>query len=258
MLNNKDTIVSNLRRLGLTRDESLVYISLLHSPKSHLELSRDTNVNRTKVYRIADDLTKKSLAGLVTDDTGTKLVAKDPGTLEVELVNAEQELRSKQAAFRITLPMLKDLTKTKGAPEHFEVLTYEGVTGFKQMLWHELKTKDELLVFDSADIDDLVDSARWAEKHRHETTKAGYKSRAIVNTRNKTDVFTKNQDFMESYDRRELPHDSLNISNMIVIYNDTVATYCHAAGQKVGYEVVNKANAEMMRQVFEQYWAIAK
>jgi sugar-specific transcriptional regulator TrmB len=257
-MNNKDKIVNNLRRLNLSRDESLVYIALLRSPMTYLEVSRDTGVNRTKVYRIVSDLEQRSLLSTVTDDTGTKIVASDPDSLQVELLNQEQELISRQAALRLTMPMLKSISSHHAEGEDFEVLTYEGVAGFKQMLWHELKAKGEVVIFDSANIDDLVGSKIWAEKHRRQTVLAGYKTRAMVNSRTKTENFTKNDDYMDAFERREISHDALLISNMIVVYNNSVATYCHQDGQKVGYEVVNKANAEMMRQMFEHYWQIAE
>jgi hypothetical protein len=44
------------------------------------------------------------------------------------------------------------------------------------------------------------------------------------------------------------------MEHQVTVYNDTVATYCWRNEQKVGFEVINQANADMMRQVFELYW----
>lgn len=259
MLNNKNTIVKNLVRLGLSRDESLIYIALLEKPKSHLVISRETGVNRTKVYRLGDELEKRSLVSTVTDDSGTKLVAVDAKSLEVELVTEEELLKAKRAALRITLPLLDTLKRpSQSDKDHFEVHTYEGVAGFKQMLWHELKATGEALIFGSGEIESLVGSVRWAEKHRAMTVEAGYKVRELLNPQKKKDNFTKNQDFINSFSKRYLSADMLNIEHQIVVFNDTVATYCWRGDQKVGYEVVNRANAQMMRQIFEHYWHFAK
>ena len=65
MLNKIDDInqiQEYLTAYGLSSDESRAYIALLEKPLSHLELARKTGINRTKIYRIADDLEKRVLS----------------------------------------------------------------------------------------------------------------------------------------------------------------------------------------------------
>ncbi len=257
MSNNKDTSVKSLLRLGFTRDEALIYLCLLEGAKSHLEVSRQTGVNRTKVYRLAEDLSKRSLISQITDDTGSKLVAQDPKALEIELHNEELELKAKKAVLNTALPLIQTMQAGGNGQEHFEVLTYDGVAGFKQMLWHELKTKDEVLVFGSGALEELVPSVRWCESHRQKTIDAGYKVRELLNPDGKPEEFTKNEEFKKSYFKREISENVLKMTHQVAIYNDTVATYCWRDGQKVGFEVKNQAYAEMMRQIFEKYWSLA-
>ncbi|CAN5626638.1 hypothetical protein BH23PAT1_BH23PAT1_5350 [soil metagenome] len=255
MLNTKDTILQYLKALNLTGDEAKIYLELLKGPNSHLELSRATGINRTKVYRLADQLEKRSLVGSRTDDRGTFLVAADPATLEVELVTQEEKLKNQRAIFNQLLPSLTEL-KTE-TPES-AIQTYEGVAGFKQMLWHELKTKVEILIFGNGAIQDLVDSQRWAEKHRDMTVKAAYKTRELLNPGAKPSLFTKNSEFMANhYQAKTLESNVLLMKNQITIYNNTVTTYSWQNNQKVGVEIINKSNAQMMRQVFERYWQLA-
>lgn len=257
-MNNNDTFLKYLRALNLSAEEAKLYLELLKKPASHLELARATGINRTKVYRLADQLEKRSLVSLRTDDRGTFLEAADPATLEVELVTQEEKLKQQRALFGQVLPSLTKL-KDQGEtnPDNFVVNTYEGVDGFKQMLWHELKTKDELVMLGSGAIEDLGPSKRWAEKHRDMTVKANYKVRELLNPGKKDESFTKNTEFMDGYTKRLLPADILLLEHQITVYNDTVGTYCWRGEQKVGYEVINKAYADMMRQIFENYWEMA-
>src|SRR5688572_15870670 len=111
MMNNKDTIVEQLRTLGLSRDEAKLYLELLRGPSTHLKLAHATGINRTKVYRLADDLEKKSLITKRTDDRGTFLVAADPSTLGVELTTQEEKLENQRAAFEALLPVLNPIKK---------------------------------------------------------------------------------------------------------------------------------------------------
>lgn len=254
MLNNNDTI-RYLQTLGLSRDEAMLYLALLKGARSHLELARATGINRTKVYRLADDLEKRSLISSQTDDSGTLLVAGDPSTLEVELVNREESLKNQRAVFSKLLPSLEQ-TKLVASTK-FSVQTYEGVEGFKQMLWHELKAKDEVLIFGSGALENLVSNKRWAEKHRAMTVDANYIVRELQNPGSKSPDFTKNPEFLKKYNYRELDEKILLMKQQVVIYNNTVATYHWRDDQKVGVEIIDASHTDMMRQLFETYWKLA-
>lgn len=256
MLNKKDTI-SYLRTLGLSHDEAKVYLELLKAPASHLELARTTGVNRTKVYRIIDDLVKRSLVTARTDDRSTLLTASDPATLEVGIVNREEAVKSQRQVFQHLLPSLQALQLNTNNPHMFSVQTYDGTDGFKQMLWHELKAGGEVLIFGSGSIESLVTSHRWAEKHRQRSVEAGQVIRELINPGEKIENFTENKDFEANYFRRILPKDVLTMEHQVVIYNDTVASYWWRNDQKVGVEIINRTNVTMMRQMFEHYWNLA-
>jgi sugar-specific transcriptional regulator TrmB len=258
MLNNKNTILAYLKNLNLGEEEASLYLELLKGPNTHLGLARATGINRTKVYRLVDSLELRSLVTTRTDDTGTFIFASDPATLEIELVSNEEKLKGQRAIFEQVLPVLNNIKlQGKDSPLGFAVHTYEGVEGFRQMLWHELKAKGEMLIFGSGKLESLVESVRWSEKHRAMTVKANYTVRELVNPGKKEEVFTKNKEFMHSYNKRWLSENILCMEHQIAMYNDTVATYNWRHDQKVGFEVVNKPYTQMMRQIFEQYWKLS-
>ncbi|MDQ5913916.1 MAG: HTH-type transcriptional regulator, sugar sensing transcriptional regulator [Patescibacteria group bacterium] len=258
MLNNKNDIKKYLTAYGLSTDEAKVYLALLEKPLSHLELARKTGVNRTKIYRIADDLEKLSLVKTEQLDSGKLLSASEPKNLEVNLVSKEQELKNKRAVLNELLPSLDGIFNRTAEDLKFSVSTYEGVAGMKQMLWNELKTKGEILVFGSGTLEDLVGSKRWAEAHRQKTLDVDYKIREINNHGKKPIKFTSNPKFYENFNRRHISEDTINLEQQIAIYNDTVGVYHWRDDQKVGTEIHNKAYANMMRQVFENYWELAE
>lgn len=261
MLNNKDNILLSLKRLGLTPDEAKVYMTLLEEPMSHLEIARKSGVNRTKVYRVADTLIKHGLITEEMNDEGRELAANNPANLEIALTTAEEQLTQKRNIYSKTLPMLQTMFEAGGQPSgaDFVVNTYEGVDGFKQMLWNELKTKGEILIYGHGTIQDLIQSPAWAEKHRTKTLEAGYTIREIVNPRGKPENFTKNSDFVEkAYQKRLIDPKILPLAHQMCIYNDTVAIYNWHNGQKVGCELINKSFADTQRAVFENFWKKAK
>jgi sugar-specific transcriptional regulator TrmB len=256
MLNNNDIKTNALVKLGLSRDEARVYVALLEGASTHLKLARKTGINRTKVYRIADQLEKRSLIYSQTDDRGTFLVASNPETLEVELITREEEVKQHRLVFNQLLPELQQI-KDSTKRDDFVISTYDGVKGFRQMLWHELKAKEDVLVLGNGPIQDLASSMSWAEKHRQMTIEAGCRIREIVNRSSSESGFTKLGEFMDNYEERQIDPNVIDINQQISIYNDTVATYSLKNGSRVGYEVTNHSNAIMMRQIFEHYWQLA-
>ncbi len=128
MLNNKNTILVNLHRLGLTADECKVYLALLEESMSHLEVSRKTGVNRTKVYRLADNLIKRGLLTEAVNDDGRELAANDPSNLEIVLTTEEEIIKNQRSILANTLPVLKEIFDNSDKPKEtdFVVNAYEG------------------------------------------------------------------------------------------------------------------------------------
>jgi sugar-specific transcriptional regulator TrmB len=255
MANNNDMILQRLKSLNLSNDEARIYLELLRGPATHLKLARATGVNRSKVYRVADQLEKRSLVSVRSDDRGTFLIASDPATLEVELVTEEENIKTKRQAFESLLPVL-NLVKGNDASS-FIVHTYEGEEGFKQMLWHELKTKGENLMLGRASLSDLIGNERWIRQHQERMSQSQYSDQSIRVLVNPSDDDRKIFTLATNYQYRVLPVDTLLLENQIATYNDTVAFYHWRHQQKVGVEIVNKALAQTVRQMFNHYWELA-
>ncbi len=258
MLNSKNELQKYLIAYGLSSDQSKAYLALLEKPLSHLELARKTGINRTKIYRIADDLEKLSLVKLEQLDSGKLLAASEPKNLEVGLVTQEEDLKLKRSVLNQVLPDLTKIFASTDSQLKFSVSTYEGVSGMKQMLWNELKTKGEILIFGSGTLEDLVGSRRWAEAHRAKTLDVNYKIREINNRGKKPIKFTKNDQFLKNFERRNIDESILNLEQQITIYNDVVGVLHWRDDQKVGLEIHNKAFADSLRQMFEMYWNLAE
>lgn len=260
MLNKTNDIVAELSKLQLSTDEAKIYIELLREPNTHLQLSHVTGVNRTKVYRLVEQLEKRSLIYRRTDDRGTFLVASEPSALEVNLIAKEQELIKQRQALRHLVPMLSQLQGKDSRA--FVVQTYEGDAGLRQMCWHELKTQGEVLALGNGTIEQLTSDDAWAEKHRDRQLTAGYKSRELINWNYSPEELPDqtNQKLIAAdfYRCRILSPSVITFDSQTVIYNDTVAMYHWKYGQKVGVEIISATYAQMMRQVFESYWELGE
>lgn len=261
IMNNTKELITQLHVLGLDSDEASIYIELLKEPSTHLRLSRTLAIDRAKVYRLVDHLIRRSLVTHRIDDRGTFLVATDPSTLEVELVDEEQLLKQKRAALKTVGPRLTSIqTMSQFQDSDFNIKTYNGQAGLKQMCWHELKTKGEILTFGHGNIETLIGDHRWAEKHRTYQVEARYHTRDLVNDNHLDWDELADARLYEAnlYDVRVIPSDILCFDNQTVVYNDTVAIYHWTQAKKVGIEIISATYATMMRQLFEHYWSMAK
>lgn len=255
-MNSKNELLKNLALLDLNEEESKVYIELLGRPNTHLQIARSTGLNRTKVYRIVDQLEKRSLIHRRSDDRGTFLVADRPVALEMEQAVHEEKVRHRRAVIDRVVPLLSNIYNESNQP--FSVHTYVGIEGFKQMQWHELRTERELLVFGNVTVEELVVDRRWSERLRALSAEKGYRTREIYNNPFDIPNFTKNKAFIELYEARMVPKSELPMGTPMVIYNDTVAIYQFKDDLRVGAEIINRAYAETMKSIFEHYWRLGK
>ena len=258
MLTNRELLV-RLRVLGLSPDGAKLYLELLKGPRTHLELSRGTGIDRAKIYRVAEQLENRSLLTHMTDDRGTFLAASDPSNLEVDLISKEQSLEQQRKALQTVLPSLTGLQLP--ASSTFSFKTYSGLAGIRQMCWNELKTKDEIIVFGHGNIEALTDDRRWAAKHRSHQLDARYHNRDLVNEDNASRSTLANERLYEAnlYRAGILPKSVLQFEegHQTVVYNDTVEIFHWQEDQRVGIEIISSTYATMMRQLFDHYWTMA-
>jgi len=256
MSDKKINFITPLTELGLSHDEALVYTELLRTPNTHLQLSRNTSIARTKVYRIVENLERRSLVARRTDEKGTFLVASDPSTLHIEIDLQERAVKKQRTLLEELVPALAAIQGSHDSD--FFIRTYEGEEGLRQMCWHELKAKTDVVALGGGDIEDAIPNRQWAEKHRSRTVEAGYKVRDLINIETDRPTFTSNSEYMKNqYSCRSISKNIIAFDNQTVIYNDTVAIYHHRHQKRAGVEIISKTYAAMMRSIFEHYWAIA-
>ncbi|HLD25074.1 MAG TPA: helix-turn-helix domain-containing protein, partial [Patescibacteria group bacterium] len=96
---NKQIITSQLAQFGLDEVEVQIYLNLLScGAKTPLDLSRETNINRTKIYRYITRLQGKRLIEETDKGRGVRLKAASPDSLKLLLLEKEQQLVSQKEA----------------------------------------------------------------------------------------------------------------------------------------------------------------
>lgn len=254
-MRNSSTILAQLQHLGLNQDEATIFMCLVDAPKTLLEVSRVTGIHRSNVYRIVDGLIEKSLIHELTTDSGKLIATAQPEALELLVVEQETVAETKRATLGQILPALEGM---KGRDDAFEVKTYTGIAGVKQMLWNELKTQTGILIFTCGPME-LILGSRWPEKYRAEIISRGIVQRSIENPGAYESPLSQIYNYDKHYIARHIPKDLLSINHELSIHDDTVSLYnSWTDNVQLGTEIKNPFLANFMRQMFEHYWSLAK
>lgn len=254
IVKNNDKLELLLKQLGLREDEASIFICLLYAPKTLLEVSRTTGIARSNVYRIVDGLIEKSLIHELMTESGKMLASVQPEALELLVIEQEKIAETRRAGFNQLLPFLNNL---KDQDNIFATKTYGGLPGLKQMLWNELKTTGEILMFSCGPLE-LALGRRWAEKYRAEIIDRGIVQRSVENIKPRQDPISAYAAYDRHYLVRELPVEMLSINHELSIHDDTVSLYNSWTDHtQLGTEIKNPFLANFMRQVFEHYWSLA-
>lgn len=252
---NKQLILKQLVDTGLEEIEANIYLHLLENgPRTHLQLSRETNIDRSKIYRFVEKLMKKNLLEESNDAWGKKLKAAKPNNIEI-LIQKEEDLFKLRKENIPTL--INDLnTLPAYAEREFEVKYYRGQEGLRQMLWNQLSAKKEIIAFSYKNRNDMVGKI-YAEKIRTEQIERKIKLYEIENEVDQGDFwYTNVSDFKKFYKSCYISPRVLKIKQYIAIFNDTVSIANWINNEEIGFEVTNSIYSKMQKQIFWKFWEI--
>lgn len=254
---NKQLITTQLEQFGLDQVETVLYVHLLErGPKTPLDLSRETSVNRSRIYRYLDRLKAKKLIEEVNLGRGIVLKASNPKNLELLIIEKEQEVKNQKENLTSLLTELTSfqVSQYKG----ISIKQYHGIEGLKQMLWNHLSAKKEILVFGYGNRNDIAGNA-FAEDVRFEQVERKITKIEIENETDQGNYwYTKVPNWGSFYKSRYIPTRILDIKQYQVIFDDTVSILSWTSGVKVGLEIENAPFAKMYKQIFWKFWDIAK
>lgn len=244
-----------LSKLGLTDEEVQIYSALTqYGDLSILQLSRRSGVQRTKIYRLVEEMTKKNIIEEIVGPTGRRLKASDPDILE-QLVYEQEE--NVELLKKLLPEVQKDISNiTTQAQPGTKVVFYRGQSGIKQMIWNTLSAKSEILGYTYRRLSEIT-GEKFSQKWHQE-----YKTRGLVFRELYSDSYLDSTESgrkpTNDYESRFIPTDVLNINHQTDIYDDVVSHYNWHEGEVFGIEIHNKKVAKMQRQIFEIIWKIAE
>jgi len=254
---NKQILTKQLTQLGLEKEEAQIYLYLIENgPSTFLEVSKGTNINRSKIYRNIDELTKKGLLELSHTKWSKKLIPVEPDTLETFVKKKEDEAFNNR---RIFDELVSELSYSgKKINEKFIIKTYKNADGLQEMLWNQLDTQEKIIyTFTIANIDSFT-SKKFANLYRKEASKTTIFHKELANEKRlaNTKAYATAPLWETVHEFRHLSRELLDITHNLSLYDDKIAIISWNDNQYFGVEIQNKLLAKMFKQVFEVFWGM--
>lgn len=227
-----------LKQIGLTENESRVYLALLDlGPSLAGVISRKTGLHRRTVYDTTDMLAKKGLVGYILKNNRRLFQASNPERI-LEIIKEKEDILS---------PIINNLKeKYSKTREKEETNFYKGKEGLKTVFEDQLNYKEILILGASPKAYEVLKFYfKWYDKARKQKK---IKSRIIAQSRDVKKI--------PLAEIRYLPE---KYSNPVAvnIYGDKTAIILWAE-KPIAIVIKDKAVSEGYKQYFELMWKIAK
>lgn len=251
-----ETIYDLLISMGFEKDSSKLYEALWNRGAQTIsELSRNSGIERTKVYRLLPELKE---AGLIETDTEySSDIVHIASTERLQDLLHERQVFLQQAQHALPGIVAK---QSRMRLNESRVNVYRGKSGVKQLLWNETKANSEILSILQEPIQSKTNSAffeRWVAK----CNDRGLGMRGVVGE----DFYTFRDEWysnhvnerLNNWSGRSVGNDVFSITQNIVIYDDVVAYFNWNEKDIFGVEIHDSAIAQTQRQFFELLWQSA-
>lgn len=255
MSTDTQAIRSYFFKLGLSLEIADVYLALCaYGEQSLSELSRRSGVERTRLYRLMDELEVSNLVEIETRYKRKVVRAAPISNLQILLSKKEQELHELYLGLGDLQNKIKENTARSEATK---VQAYRGIEGLKQMFWNQThgKTENLSILYQNMQVQTkLTFFERWVRVMNERQIKA----RTVMSSN-----FMKTQ--QEWYDThanerladwhgRYVPDEVFPITHSTVIYDDITSYYNWKDGELFGVEIYNQEIADAQRHFFEMLW----
>ncbi len=254
----KDDIMNYLQSLGIDPQGAKLYRTLAaKGPQTLLQISRETRIERTKLYRSIEGWVGE---GIIEEELSHKTKLYRASSVERMRLLVMQKKASMDALAGSFNAFSDQITSLRQDVVSTKVLHYKGREGLRQMLWNTMRTKGEQLTYVHTVWEEAV-GYTFFRNWESEYIKSAVKNRELrhpdlLETRN-----VQKGPFKDEWPNREwrtISPKILAITHGMEIYNDVVAISYWNGDEVMGVEIYNEAIADMQRSIFNHFWKLAK
>jgi hypothetical protein len=254
-MQEKQELKLYLRKLGLGGDEAEIYLDLCeHADSTPLLIARRTEINRTKVYRIIEEMVQEKLVEIEVGAKTTRISPSPIQQLELKLQEKQRRVAELTQNWRVIQEQLGGLAGAQGAET--KVKYYKGKSGIEQMVWNVLSAKSEIVGYTTRDLSDFV-GEKFMGDFVSEFVRRKLSMRDIYGDEYLGSHHTQ-YGWGERVQSRRVKSEVLTIPVQMDIYDETVSFYHWVNEEVFGVEIINPLVAQMQKQLFAIAWDKAK
>lgn len=241
-------------KLDLPPEIADIYMALhVHGPQTISDLARHSGVERTRIYRLTNELEASNLVETQLEYKRRIFHAAPISNLHILISKKEQELEHLQQELDI---VSQAFTQTNLASPTTRVQFYQGADGAKQLFWNQTKAKTEVLSILHEPMQYKTKKSfflRWAQAmNERSITHRSIVDEEFISNLNKWR--TRHNSKTNTWQARQISPKQFTITNATVIYDDVVVYYNWKDGEVFGVEIHNTDVATTQRQFFELLW----
>lgn len=257
VLIDAEAIRKYFSKLGLEPEIADIYLSLhSHGPQTISELSRSARVERTRIYRLIDDLLASNLIEIESHYKRGIIKAAPISNLQILINQKEQEVKSLHEELGLIQQVL---ARTSLSSPATRVQFYHGPEGVRQILWNETKSKTDVLSINDEPVNEALGKAftlRWTEEINRNNVRLRLVESPHFNEVNLAWYQKENlTELVPNHESHLIRPEIFPITTNMDTWDNVVAYFDWKNGEIFGFEIYNQNIADMHRQLFQLLWA---
>ncbi|MET1033030.1 MAG: helix-turn-helix domain-containing protein [Candidatus Saccharimonadales bacterium] len=255
MSQDTEVLRAYFAKLNLEPEIADLYLALhAYGAQTISDLARNSGVERTRIYRVLDDMVRVNLVEVETHYKRSIIRPAPVSNLQILLSKKEEELRDLQKHLADVQNSLQQHNlRSPGTSVQF----YKGIEGLKQMFWNQTKGTKENFSILYENTQGRTNSSffeRWVrECNRRELTFNSIVGDHFIETQ-KQWYAKKDNERLAIFESRYVTDDIFRIDHSTVLYDDVVSYFNWHDGNVFGVEIHNPEIALAQRQFFAMLW----
>jgi len=244
-------------KLGLLPEIADIYLALhAYGPQNISELARHSGIERTRIYRIIEQIKSTHLVEVETHYKRSVFKAAPIMNLQILLSKKEQQVNELQQELKKIHEVMNPLAERSATTK---VQFYKGIDGVKQMFWNQTRAKDGSANYSILyeNMQGRTQSAffnRWVERcNDKKLVFRGLICDNFVKTQQQW-YKKKRNERLADWESRYVPESLFSIKHSTVVYEDVVSYFNWKDGEVFGVEMYNQQMADSQRQFFKMLW----
>ncbi|HYG83491.1 MAG TPA: helix-turn-helix domain-containing protein [Verrucomicrobiae bacterium] len=257
----RELIRHYFKKLDLLPEIADIYFALYtHGPQTISELARYSGIERTRIYRLMDDIQRSAVIEIESHYKRNIFKAADIANLQILISKKEQELTELQEDFAKIDTIIRSASHSSPVAR---VQFYQGSDGVKQMMWNQTRSKEgtanySILFENMQSRTQRKFFERWVRRcNEKNQVFRGIIGDNFINTQREWYSSQQNER-LANWQARYVPDSLFKITYSTVIYDNVVSYYNWRGGEIFGIEIYNQDIADAQKQFFHLLWQQAQ